>query len=1044
MRTALLPILLALSAAAQADDVRRPYIVQLADAPVASYAGGVDGYPATRPAAGQRLNLQAQPVQRYSDYLRQRQAGVQAIVGSAPILHEYKVVLNGFSAMLTDDEVRQLKASSAVADIAADEPRKLLTSFTPTFLGLDKAGGLWSQLGGPEHAGEDVIVGILDSGVWPENPAYADRVDAGGKPTFSSSGTVAYSAPPAGWQGECEAGEGFTVGHCNNKLIGARYIDANFRAFLAANNIPVAFSEFRSPRDSIGGLAGSGGHGTHTSTTAAGNRGVEAYTNGAYGGTLSGMAPRARIAAYKVCWAFLDFNSPTLSSVSCWTGDSIKAIEQAVADGVHVLNYSISGGGSVNDPVERAFLHAVNAGVFVAASAGNAGPGNTVAHVSPWLATIGASTHNRFQKADLTLGNKAVYSGASLNVTALPAGTPVIRAQDAGLPGADASRLQYCYSASANEGKAMLDPARVQGKIVTCTRGQNDRVNKSLAVKEAGGAGMVMIDNGNGLVAEGHSVPTVHVSAEDGAAIAAYAQAANASAALSQFVTTTKGEAPLMANFSSRGPNLFDANVLKPDVTAPGVSILAGVTPALTQDERSNLVNGTFVPPAAWNLYDGTSMSSPHVAGIAALLRQRRPDWSPSAIKSALMTTAYDTLPDGLVGQEAGTLPFAQGAGHVNPTSAADPGLVYAVTAADYKRYLCGAGDANQCSEGAMPGYNLNLPSVSVGNVVDTTVVTRTVTNVGSAAATYNGKIVVHGFRAELQPASLTLAPGESKSFNVLLTRTSAYENVWQLGSMEWSDGTHRVRSPVVARTGRQVTAPGAIRSAETSGSRMLTVQTAFTGRMGAAVGGLKEILRAPLSVAQAPANSSGTPAQIQASCKAGGPGVLLQAVRIPADTVAASFELFDRDTGAPEADDLDLALFDPSGKMLSASAVQGSNEAALLSSPAAGEYKLCIIGYAAADKSRIDFQLSSAIVTRGDAGGALKAMLPSRVYSGKMASVNVSWAGLPAGKRYLGGVQFLDAAGKVATTTLLQVETDDPVPLARPERQAVAVDPRK
>ncbi|MGO4379482.1 S8 family serine peptidase [Pseudoduganella sp. RAF53_2] len=722
----------------------------------------------------------------------------------------------------------------------------------------------------------------------------------------------------------------------------------------------------------------------------------------------------------------------------------MDAIEQAVVDGVNVLNFSISGSDTVKDPVEMAFLHAANAGVFVAASAGNAGPGNTVAHVSPWLATVGASTHNRFQKADVTLGNKAVYSGASLNMTPLAGGTPIIRAQDAGLPNVDPDRLQYCFTAANNDGAPVLDTAKVTGKIVTCLRGVNNRVDKSLAVKEAGGSGMVMIDNGNGLVAEGHSVPTVHVSAEDGAAIANYAQALNATAAMSKFVMTTKGEAPIMANFSSRGPNPTDGDVLKPDMTAPGVNIVAGVTPSLTQEQRSDVVNGTLVPQPAWNFYDGTSMSSPHVAGIAALLKHRHPDWSPSAIKSALMTTAYDTLPDGLFGMEAGTLPFAQGAGHVDPTAAADPGLVYTVGASDYKKYLCGTGMSDQCSEGSMPGYNLNLASVSAGNVVNTAVITRTVTNVSGAASTYTGKIDVHGFTAALQPATLALAPGESKSFNIVLTRTTAFENIWQLGSMEWSDGTHKVRSPVVARVGRMVRSPAALRSDKTDGSTMMTVETAFNGRMAYALGGLKEVQRTSLRVGQAPDNSSGTPARMQASCKAGGTGVLVQTVHIPADTVAATFELFDRDTGKPGMDDLDMALFDPGWKLLSTSAVEGSNEQALLASPAAGDYKLCIIGYSAANRASIDFQLSSAIVTRSDAGGSLRAMLPSRVYTGKTATVNVSWSGLPTGKRYVGGLQLMDANGVLASTTLLQVETDDPVPLARAQRQAPAVDPLK
>ncbi|HEY1151307.1 MAG TPA: S8 family peptidase [Pseudoduganella sp.] len=1035
---------LALAAhAAHADGTRRPYIVQLADAPAASYSGGVNGMIATRPAPGQRLNPQSQPVQLYTDYLRQRQASVKSLVSSAPVLHEYTVVLNGFSAMLTDDEVRQLKASGTVADITADEPRQLQTSFTPTFLGLDKPGGLWSQLGGVEKAGEGIVVGIIDSGVWPENPGYADRVDASGNPTFAGDGKLAYDAPPSTWHGTCQAGEGFTVGHCNNKLIGARYFDETFRAYLDESGSTASWSDFRSPRDSLGANTGAGGHGSHTSTTAAGNHGVVANVGGAYVGSVSGMAPRARVAAYKVCWSFLGPNSPPQGTISCWTGDSVSAIEQAVIDGVNVLNYSIGGSGSLSDPVDRAFLHAANAGVFVAASAGNAGPANTVSHNSPWLTTVAASTHNRFQKADVTLGNKAVYGGASLNMTLLPAGTPIVRAQDAGLAGADPGRLQYCYSATSNGGKAVLDPAKVKGKIVTCLRGENARVDKSLAVQDAGGAGMVLIDNGLGLVSEAHSVPTVHVSQEDGAAIAAYAQTANASASIGKFVNTTMGKAPVMANFSSRGPNPFDGNILKPDLTAPGVSIIAGFTPGLSQGQHSDIVNGTLTPPPAWGLLSGTSMSSPHVAGVAALVKHRHPDWSPSWIKSALMTTGYDTLPDGLVGMDAGTLPFAQGAGHIDPTAAADPGLVYGVTATDYKKYLCGAGALDQCSEGSIKGYNLNLPSISVGNVIDTTVVTRQVTNVGGAPATYTGKIDVHGFNAVLQPAVLTLAPGETKSFNVLLTRTSAYENVWQLGSMEWTDGTHKVRSPVVARTGRLVTAPGSVRSEEQTGSTMMLIQTAFSGRMGAAVGGLKEVQRTSLRVGQAPENSSGTTAQVLASCRAGGAGVLLRPVSIPADTVAASFELFDRDTGVPGVDDLDLALLDSSGKLVSVSTVEGSNEQVLLSSPPAGEYKLCVIGYSAANKASIDFQLSSAIVTKADQGGALKAMVPGRVYKDRLATVNVNWTGLAKGKRFLGGVQWLDLEGKPASTTLVQVETDDPVPLARPERQAAAVDPR-
>ena len=429
VRAAVLLLLSGMALCAHAEETRRPYIIQLADQPVASYTGGVSGLRATQPGAGKRLNLAAADVRLYSDYLGQKQSAVKAVVAAAPILYDYKVVLNGFAAMLTDSEAQQLKANSAVASVVADTPRALQTSYTPTFLGLDQPGGLWSQLGGKEHAGENVVIGIIDGGVWPENPAYADRVDASGAPTFDNSGTLAYNAP-LNWHGACDGGEGFGPANCNNKLIGARFFDTTFLSTGRSRH----WSDFASPRDSLGDGAGEGGHGTHTSSTAGGNNGVATLVHGIPMGKASGMAPRARVAMYKVCWSFPDASQATGAKNSCWIGDSVAAIERAVLDGVHVLNFSIGGSDTINDPVEQAFLHAANAGVFVAASAGNDGPANTVSHLSPWLTTVAASTHNRLMKATVSLGNGASYTGASLNTTALPA-SPIVRSEDAGLAG---------------------------------------------------------------------------------------------------------------------------------------------------------------------------------------------------------------------------------------------------------------------------------------------------------------------------------------------------------------------------------------------------------------------------------------------------------------------------------------------------------------------------------------------------------------------------------------------------------------------------------
>ena len=1012
-----------LSGAALAQS-RSPYIVQLAGEPTATYRGTVAGYAATAPAAGSRFNARSPAALAYRGYLDSLQLSVAATVASAPVTARYSTVFNGFAAQLTDAEVAALRANPNVVEIHPDLPRKLDTISTPAFLGLSAGGGVWSQVDGNGKAvkGEDIIIGVVDGGVWPENPAYADRVDGSGKPVFTG-GTLAYGPPPSSWQGSCVAGEGFTPAlHCNNKLIGAQFFNS---IFVSQKGSVKHWTEFYSPRDSVAGATGHGGHGSHTSSTAGGNANNDATLPGSTPvplGPASGVAPRARIAMYKACFTFIDPGATdgTGSTNTCYTGDTVSAIDKAVADGVNVINFSISGSQtSVNDPVEQAFLRAANAGIFVAASAGNSGPAQAVAHISPWLTTVAASTHDRAFVGTATLGNGASYSGASTAPNALPQ-TALIRAEDAGLPGANATNLSLCFSSP-----PVLDPAKVAGKVVICTRGNNARVDKSLAVFNAGGVGMILADNGSGLVADVHSVPTVHVSQADGNAIKAYAVAtAGATAAISKFVKSTQ-PAPVMAGFSSRGPNAGDGNMLKPDLTAPGVDVIAAVTADLTQAQRNQVAAGTLVPPAEFASYQGTSMASPHVAGLAALLKQAHPNWSPQAIKSALMTTATTTLNDGLTGLQNGLLPWSQGAGHVVPNNAIDPGLVYDNNSDDFTRYQCNANRAavspqSLCTTlGTLDQtYNYNLPSITVASVPGVVTVTRRVTNVAASPATYTSSISVPGFTAVVTPSTLSVNPGETKSFTVKLTANGAVDGVWNYGSLTWTDGTHVVKSPVTARAGKLITAPSENTGTTMSGSRLMTVQTGFTGRMGSIKGGLKPVtLGAVASLTPSP--QYGT-AVVTACASSNTPAYMQKyTINVPAGSLVARFELRQADTTPQATSDNDMIVITPASTYVY-SANDGSDEAAQFVNPVAGNYRVCVIAYGGG--TVMTHRLSNWVVGPADQFGNMNVLLPGQAYTGGSATVGLSWNGLTNGGRYVGAFGLTDPSGSLQSTTVLRV----------------------
>jgi subtilisin family serine protease len=1031
------------TATAHAEAERRSYIVQLTDKPVATYTGQVNGLAATMPAQGQRLNVDAADVQAYMSYLDTKQSAVINTINAAEITHKYDVVFNGFAAMLTDDEVRALKKNSGVAAITADSMMEVDTSYTPAFLGLDQPGGLWEQLGGKGLSGENIVVGIVDGGIWPENPSYADRVDGNGNPSHSGS-TVVYDAPPASWKGACDLGEGFGANNCNNKLIGARYFKQPAQQ--------LHWTEFLSARDSVAGTEGHGGHGSHTSSTAAGNSGVSVLTGGINLGKVSGMAPRARIAAYKVCWTDADTGKN-----GCATANSVAAINQAVKDGVNVINFSIgssAGGGSFTEATEQAFLGAAAAGVFVATSAGNQGPGSTApapaGHISPWLASVGNSTHNRVYLADAVTGSGVALTGASSNANTPTA--PLVLAVDAGLPGADVTQLSRCYGAT-DAVPALLDPAKVAGKIVVCDRGGNVLVNKSGNAKVAGAVGVIIANiegSATTVINQAYTVSTVHIAKEKTAILKSYI-AANPAAAVASLGNLRASfdpsiKAPVMNASSSRGPNVANANILKPDMTAPGTDILAAVTADLTREQRNAVAAGAPSPVSDWAFYTGTSMASPHVAGVAALLKQLHPTWTPAAIKSALMTTATDTLSDGLTTKvawdstatNAGTLPWGQGAGHIAPNSAANPGLVYDIAPNDYARFLCGLGliyTSAQCTAlgGSLPAYNLNLASLTAGNVLGSLTMTRTVTNVGPTTATYNATASLPGFSVSVQPSTLVLAAGAKASYTVKLTRTSAPLDTWAYGVLNWTDGSHNVRSPLTAR-GSGLSAPASVASEAASGSKVVTVGTGFAGALSAVKGGLLPAVRESRSIGTANTNLSNT-----ALCQAGNAtGVSLHPVTIPAGTLLARFSLFDADTSGATSgtSDLDLVLM-RGATAVASSGSDTSNESVQVVAPAAGDYSVCVIGYRPAG-GQATYALSSWVVQPSTAGN-FKVNMPSSATIGGTATVGMSWSGLAAGKRHLGAVNYL-VGGVKQGMTVVEVDTTDPLPLVQNSRNKEAL----
>ncbi|KAL8143714.1 hypothetical protein V2J09_016746 [Rumex salicifolius] len=692
------------------------------------------------------------------------------------IFYSYNRHINGFAANLEEDQAAEIAKHPDVVSVFLSGVRQLHTTHSWEFMMMERHGvvhrsSIWPQA----NYGEDVIIAHLDTGVWPESKRFSDKN---------------YGPIPSRWKGNCNDSKI----HCNRKLIGAKYHVEGALSF--GLNLSSAQLTARDEE----------GHGSHTLSTAGGNP-VPAKLIGLPLGTAKGGSPRARVATYKVCWG----------GAGCFDADIMAGLDQAIYDGVDILSISLGGANTdyASDPIAIGAYHAAKKGIVVVASAGNSGPeASSVSNVAPWIITVAASTIDRDFANFVELRDGQRFKGKSLSSGLQKDGFyPLITGAQAKAANATRNQSLYCHMGS-------LDEKKVKGKIVVCLRGVIARVEKSLGLSRTGAAGMILYnaeENGDELEPDLHFVPSAHITYKDGLRLLAYM---NSTSDPLGYITTPEAElnqknSPSVADFSSRGPSTVVPEILKPDITAPGVNIIAAWSETASATDLW-LINDTRV--SDFNMISGTSMSCPHVAGVAGLLKSLHRHWSPAAIKSAIMTTARtrDNRMSRMLDQydSKKATPFMYGSGHVRPNSAMNPGLVYDLTPNDYLDFLCAIGynDTSllpftkkshyECDH-TKTVYDFNYPSVSLPHLTigKPFTVTRRVKNVGPASS-YSAEIhMPSGVRMSVHPTVLVFEhTGQELTYKLTVTaetRTSGYA----FGGLTWSDGKHYVRSPVAIQT---------------------------------------------------------------------------------------------------------------------------------------------------------------------------------------------------------------------------------------------------
>ncbi|KAJ4829848.1 hypothetical protein Tsubulata_035045 [Turnera subulata] len=667
-------------------------------------------------------------------------------------IYSYKRSFNGFAARLLPHEVNRLSDEEGVVSVFESRINKLHTTRSWDFLGMTR------DVARKPRRESDTIVAMFDSGIYMDSPSFKD----GG-----------YGPPPAKWKGKCVTAGNFTG--CNNKVIGARFYDLEF----------INPDEEASPVDTDG-------HGTHTASTVAGDAVKGASLYGIGRGIARGGVPFGRIAVYKVCW-----------SGGCTDSDILAAYDDAIADGVDIINLSLGGRprNFLEDPIAIGSFHAMKKGILSSCSAGNEGPYiGTVQNNAPWLMTVAATAMDRQFMTEVKLGNGMTTNGISLNTfTPKKAMYPLI----SGALASNITKDDY-GNASACDPRT-LDMNKVRGKIVYCL----GTSNQDYTIWKLRGAGVIMSMDEPTDIAFPTLIPGTFIISKIGNEIDKYINTTKDPVGVVYKTRAVNMSAPFVASFSSRGPQKITLNILKPDVAAPGLSILAAYSRLATvtgdSDDRRHPL---------FNIISGTSMSCPHATAAAAYVKTFHPDWSPAAIKSSLMTTA---TPMKIKDAEE---ELGYGAGQINPREAVHPGLVYDTSLSDYIAFLCkegynsslinllfGTRNKYKCSDfGPAKGTDgLNYPSMHMQlkdvNSSVSAVFYRTVTNVGFGTSVYKASVKSpKGLSIQVIPDTLTFDKLHQKQdFKVVVKGGPMTGETYVLsGLLEWTDSKHSVRSPIV------------------------------------------------------------------------------------------------------------------------------------------------------------------------------------------------------------------------------------------------------